>query len=211
MAKDPAFLFYPGDFMSGTLFMTDEQVGKYIRLLLAQHQHGHLSENQVNFICKTYDKDVMSKFRRDEAGLYYNERLEIEIVKRREFCQSRSKNREGKKSISNSYVTHMENRNKNENTDEIIEIGEPKKFSVAIKPKYVGQRPVRIYDLKEYFSQQMQLLELERANLNKFEEFMEKNPAAVFNDDRHLYNSFLAFHQNGYTKTNREPKKVKLI
>ena len=33
MAKDPAVLFYTNDFLSRTFTMTDEQVGKYIRLL----------------------------------------------------------------------------------------------------------------------------------------------------------------------------------
>ena len=51
MAKDPAFLFYPSDFLTGTMFMTDEQVGKYIRLLCAQHQKGHLCE-------KRHDEDM---------------------------------------------------------------------------------------------------------------------------------------------------------
>ena len=40
MAKDPAFLFYTSDFLTGTMFMTNEQVGIYIRLLCSQHQHG---------------------------------------------------------------------------------------------------------------------------------------------------------------------------
>lgn len=112
MAKDPAFLFYPGDFSTGTQFFSDDQVGKYMRLLMAQHQHGHLSENQVIFICKSYDKDIMSKFAKDANGLWFNERLELEINKRKKFIQSRSKNKEGKtkeKIISKSHVPHMEN------------------------------------------------------------------------------------------------------
>ena len=32
MAKDPAFLFYPTDFMGGTQFFTDDQLGKYLSL-----------------------------------------------------------------------------------------------------------------------------------------------------------------------------------
>jgi len=111
MSKDPAFLFYPNDFDMGTKFFTDEQAGKYIRLLIAQHQHGHLTEKQVNFICKSYDKDVFSKFIRDSEGLYYNERLDIEINKRRKYSESRSKNKTGKK----TYDQHMENENKDEN------------------------------------------------------------------------------------------------
>jgi len=119
MAKDPAFLFYTGDFTTGTQFFTDEQVGKYLRLLMAQHQHGRLSKNQMMFICKSYDSEIFSKFIIDSDGLYFNERLEIEVNKRRAFSESRSKNKLGKnkevKIISKSYDNHMENENKDIN------------------------------------------------------------------------------------------------
>lgn len=120
MAKDPAFLFYPNDFLSGTQFMSDEQVGKYMRILMAQHQHGHLSEDQVIFICKSYDNHIFSKLKKDVKGLWYNERLEIEIEKRKNYVISRGKNKEGKtkpKITSNSYDFHMENRNENEDVN----------------------------------------------------------------------------------------------
>jgi len=80
MAKDPAFLFYSGDFMTGTYFFSDEQVGKYIRLICMQHQKGHLSEEDMMKICKTYDKDIWLKFLKDDEGLFYNEKLENEII-----------------------------------------------------------------------------------------------------------------------------------
>jgi len=117
MAKDPAFLFYPGDFSTGTQFFSDEQVGKYIRLLMAQHQLGHLKESHMIFICKSYDNDIFSKFTKDVDGLYFNERLENEIIKRKKYTESRGKNRSGKNIISNSYDNHMENRNRNINID----------------------------------------------------------------------------------------------
>ncbi len=126
MAKDPAFLFYPGDFNTGTQFFTNEQVGKYMRLLMAQHQHGHLLEKHMIFICGSYDKDIFSKFKKDSDGNWFNERLEIEVIKRKNYVESRSKNKEGKtktKIISKSYDPHMENRNINEdvlNTDKEI-------------------------------------------------------------------------------------------
>lgn len=128
MAKDPAFLFYPNDFSSGTQFFSDEQVGKYIRLLMAQHQHGHLPENHMIFICKSYDKDIFSKFVQDSEGRWYNERLEIELDKRKNYISSRSKNKEGKtkeKIISKSYENHMvnENENINDNKKEWAEWG----------------------------------------------------------------------------------------
>lgn len=116
MAKDPAFLFYPGDFTTGTQFFSNEQVGKYMRLLMAQHQHGHLPEKHMIFICGSYDKDIFSKFIQDSEGNWYNERLEFEVNKRKNYVDSRSKNKEGKtkeKIISKSYDSHMENENRN--------------------------------------------------------------------------------------------------
>lgn len=111
MAKDPAFLFYPGDFNTGTQFFTDEQVGKYMRLLMAQHQHGHLSEKQVLIICKSHDKDIMAKFIRDPQGLFFNKRLDEETERRKKFSESRSKNRTSSKKTSSTYVRHMETEN----------------------------------------------------------------------------------------------------
>ena len=93
MAKDPAFLFYTGDFSTGTQFFTDEQVGKYIRLMMAQHQHGHLSEKQMIFICKERDDMIFEKFKVDSEGKYYQERLENECNKRKAFSESRRNNR----------------------------------------------------------------------------------------------------------------------
>jgi len=111
MAKDPAFLFYPNDFDCATRFFSNEQIGIYLRLLIAQFQNGRLSEKHINIICKTYDEDVISKFIKDENGLYYNERLENEIVKRKNYSESRRNNRKNKENISLSYDKHMENEN----------------------------------------------------------------------------------------------------
>ncbi len=127
MAKDPSFLFYSDNFLSGTMFLTDEQCGKYIRLLCAQHQTGHLSEKNMIFICKTYDKDIFEKFKIDDNGLYYNERLEYEIKKRKTYSESRSNNKKGKTKkeiICKSYDNHMGNGNGNGNIikDDILNI-----------------------------------------------------------------------------------------
>jgi len=123
MAKDPAFLFYTGDFTTGTQFMTDDHVGKYMRLLMAQHQHGRLSEKQVIFICKSFDSEIMCKFKKDDLGFFYNERLESEIIKRKSFSESRSNNKKGKTkdlfNTSKSYDNHMEDENENEIKKEI--------------------------------------------------------------------------------------------
>lgn len=134
MANDPAFLFYTNDFDSKTKFFTDAQVGKYLRLLMAQHQHGHLTEKQVLYICSTYDVDVMAKFTKDENGLYYNERLENEINKRKKYSESRRtnikkrydadnkqpKNKKKKSTHVPTHVVHMENENEIEKENETV-------------------------------------------------------------------------------------------
>ena len=91
MMKDPAFLFYSNDFLSGTMLMTNEQIGQYIKLLCLQHQKGHLKEKDMLNICKTYDEDIFSKFEKDEKGNYYNQKLEDEI--RKKYSESRRNNR----------------------------------------------------------------------------------------------------------------------
>lgn len=125
--KDPAFLFYSSDFLSGTMLMTDEEIGQYIKLLCLQHQKGHLKEKDMLNICKTYNEDIFSKFKKDEEGNYYNERLEYEANKRKAYSESRRNNRKKKetygkdmKNICNSYEQHMGNANANENRNRNI-------------------------------------------------------------------------------------------
>ena len=122
--KDPAFLFYSSDFLTGTMFMTDSQLGKYIKILCTQHQKGHLSEKDMLKICKRYDKDIFEKFTKDDNGKYYNIRLESEITKRKNYSKSRANNRKNKLTYENicfSYVKHMENENENINNINILE------------------------------------------------------------------------------------------
>jgi len=112
MSKDPAFLFYSSDWISGTMFLDHEQKGKFIDLLCAQHQRGRLRKKDMLIICKTYDEDVFSMFKRDREGLYYNEKLEFEQNRRRAYSESRRDNRKKKDNpldnISKTYVKHME-------------------------------------------------------------------------------------------------------
>ena len=142
MAKDPAFLFYSNDFLSGTFTMSNEQIGKYIRLLCLQHQKGSLSEKDMLNICKTYDEDIYCKFETKD-GKYINQRLYDEATKRRLYSESRRKNRESansnekidntdkdKNNISLSYVQHMENENENRNVIEIEDIRKEQKKKI---------------------------------------------------------------------------------
>lgn len=109
MAKDPAVLLYTSDFLSGTLTMSDEQVGRYIRLLCLQHQKGKLTEKDMQSICKGYDCDVYEKFDLID-GFYINKRMYEEAEKRSKFTESRRKNASAK-----HMPNHMENENENIN------------------------------------------------------------------------------------------------
>ena len=81
--KDPAFLFYSNDFISGTFTMSNEQIGMYIRALAISHtKGGKLTEKEIKRIID--DEEVLDKFKIDDEGYYYNERLLDEIEHRKE-------------------------------------------------------------------------------------------------------------------------------
>jgi len=66
------------------MFLSNEQVGKYIRLLCYQHQKGRLTKEQVLNVIGDWDNEIMSKFLYDD-GFYYNKRLETESERRKAF------------------------------------------------------------------------------------------------------------------------------
>ena len=114
MSKDPAVLFYSSDFLTGTMTMTNEHVGMYIRLLCLQHQKGKLTEKDMLYICSSYVEDVFCKFVRDISGMYFNQRMYDEASKRAKYSESRSKNVSKRYQKSKAtYVEHMENENEN--------------------------------------------------------------------------------------------------
>jgi hypothetical protein len=88
--KDPAFLMYAQDFLTGVTFMTDEQVGKYIRLLCLQHQKGHMTTEQMCKILQDDDVEVFEKFRQDQDGKWYNVKLDQEIERRAKYSEYQS-------------------------------------------------------------------------------------------------------------------------
>lgn len=126
MSKDPAFLFYPNDYIGGTMGMTFEEKGAYIELLMLQFNRGHMTSHMAGqMVGQLWDK-IKDKFIQDEDGLYYNARLETEIEKRKEFCNSRRNNINGTNQYTKSkdkngghmegHVTsHMENEDVNGN------------------------------------------------------------------------------------------------
>jgi hypothetical protein len=134
--KDPAFLFYSSDFLSGISDLTMEERGQFITLLCLQHQKGFLNEKTIRLSVGSVSVDVLSKFKKDEQENFFNERLKIEIEKRNNFTESRRNNgllggrpKENKKPKgkpnskpkNNHMDNHMGNENENENIDIIID------------------------------------------------------------------------------------------
>jgi uncharacterized protein YdaU (DUF1376 family) len=110
MAKDPAFLFYPGDYVSGTMGMTFEEKGAYMDLLMLQFNRGHMNNHMIQHTIGHLWEQVKCKFIQDEEGLWYNVRLDIEKEKRKTFTESRRNNikPKNKPKVEPSYETHMQ-------------------------------------------------------------------------------------------------------
>ena len=132
MAKDPAFLFYPNDWLGGTLGMTFEEKGAYLELLMLQFNRGHMTSHMIGQIVGQLWDKIKDKFVVDDQGLYYNVRLEVEVEKRKNYVESRKNNMSGKNQYtgkSGHMTSHktshmgghtdgrMENENENVNED----------------------------------------------------------------------------------------------
>lgn len=122
--KDPAVLFYTADFLTGTMLMDDAQIGRYIKLLCLQHQHGKLTEKQMQKVCGGYDEDVYAKFEQDENGDYYNRRMRDESIKRKSYSESRKNNLNKKRDMDTHMGNHMGNHMDSHMENIIININE---------------------------------------------------------------------------------------
>lgn len=123
MAKDPAFLFYPNDYIGGTMGMTFEEKGAYIELLMLQFNRGHMDGHMIGQCVGQLWNRIQSKFIQDEQGLWYNERLDIEKAKRKAFSESRRNNIKGNNQHMKGHMTtHMEDVNINVIEDKNINI-----------------------------------------------------------------------------------------
>lgn len=113
MAKDPAFLFYPGDASEDTQFMNRLERGCYFDLLKAQKKFIRFSLEQIK---KVLGKDFETCWGSIEMVLsteedmnnisstgllYFIGWVEDSIEKRKKFSESRSNNRRSVKDVNN--------------------------------------------------------------------------------------------------------------
>src|SRR5690606_3320165 len=114
MAKDPAFLFYPGDASEDTQFMNRLERGAYFDLLKAQKKFRRFTLEQIKKVlgqdfdaCWPAIELVLAK---DSDG-YYIEWVDEKIKAREAFSESRRRNRKKKSSEQEkkSSEQHMNN------------------------------------------------------------------------------------------------------
>lgn len=128
MAKDPAFLFYPGDWLGGTMGMTFEEKGAYMELLMMQFNRGHMTSHMIGQAVGQLWVKLQDKFIQDDYGLWFNVRLDQEKENRKNYTGSRKNNLLGKNQHSKKdplpaghMTSHMEDVNEDVINNKIIE------------------------------------------------------------------------------------------
>lgn len=98
MSKAPAFQFYAQDFLTGVMYLTNEEKGIYITMLAKQWTDGKIPKKRLGFLVgiewDNFSEELKAKFT-DLGTHIINERLEIEREKKQKFSEKQSKN--GKK------------------------------------------------------------------------------------------------------------------
>mgnify|MGYP006921364929 CR=1 FL=1 len=120
MAKDPAFLFYPGDWLGGTMGMTLEEKGAYLELLVMQWNSGRIANDAaIRLVGEKLWHKLEHKFDADGGGLF-NKRLEHEKQKRKKHSENQSINAKKRWSRGNAVALPLENENINEDENGIV-------------------------------------------------------------------------------------------
>lgn len=169
MAKDPAFLFYPGDWLGGTLLFSRSHKGAYMDLLMAQYANGHLSIDEIRGVLNgdfesMWESRLSAKFKVDDKGLYFNEKLDEVLAGRRLFTASRLSNLKGNSKKKNTHTgthmeTHMETHmgghmeNENENENIIFKVSKEKKEKTTIKKNSTKVQSEKSIEIIEYLNE----------------------------------------------------------
>jgi uncharacterized protein YdaU (DUF1376 family) len=145
MSKDPAFLFYPGDWNLGTMHMTLLEKGAYIELLMLQFARGKFTLAQAKHMLNGSFSEtwttISEKFETD-GTYYWNTRLKLEKDKRVMFTESRRLNALTPKKEDEDMQGHMEGHMENVNKDKNINKNKSKKIKIPT-----------IEEVKQYFKE----------------------------------------------------------
>lgn len=214
MAKDPAFLFYPGDWLGGTMGMTLEQKGAYIELLMLQFNVGHMTSDMIGQVVgQNWDK-IKHKFKKDSKGLYWNERLEKEKKARKAYTESRKNNLKG----SNQYTKkrghktlHKEDEDEDENRrlklkieNEIVLPFQTDNFKTAWNDWKEYKSIEHNFKFKSPKTEQRSLIELQKLSNN-----IESEAIAMIN--RSISNNWKGFFKEKIQKNGQDRKTFKTV
>lgn len=98
MNKPPAFPFYAQDFLTGVVYLTNEEIGIYIKMLCKQWTDGKIPKKRLGFLVgldwDKFSNELRLKFN-DKGDYLINERLEKEREKKINFQEKQREN--GKK------------------------------------------------------------------------------------------------------------------
>ena len=122
--KDPAFLFYPGDYLRDTQCLSEKSQVAYDRIMCEHMRNICISQQQLNFFTKRLSDEEKAELLfllTQTDGGYQITWVAESICKRREYSNSRRNNRTKSKKTSDedvlTYDQHMENENEDENTN----------------------------------------------------------------------------------------------
>ena len=118
MAKDPAFLFYPGDYLRDTQTLSEKTQVAYDRIMCEHMRNICITQQQLKFFTKRLNSDEIEELMftlKKVNGGFQIEWVAESIDKRRAYSESRRENRNGKsKKDMLIYDKHMENEIENE-------------------------------------------------------------------------------------------------
>lgn len=174
MAKDPAVLWYWNDWAGGTKTFSRFLKGCYMDLLDAQFNCGELTLDEIKTVLGSdfgSSWPALQKKFKVSNGLYFNERLTFEKIKRQKYSKSRSDNRNSEQHMSG----HMENENeiKIDNEDLIKKYGEEMILEFLTYWNEPNKKGKRKWELEKTWSLEGRLFRWFK-NINKYSKPKEK-------------------------------------
>jgi uncharacterized protein YdaU (DUF1376 family) len=211
VGKQPYIPFYIGDYIKATRILPLAVRGAWVDLILNMWENpvrGELTGTYEDFSRMMSCTEEEARFainllmQKKTADITLHSDGTVTIVSRRmkRDCDISSKRADSAKkrwdkevSKDLAYAKNIqkhEYENEYESENEIV-FGLKKESRISIKKVYAGDKVKIIYDLRAYFADRVE--DFARAGWTAYDDFMAANPAAVFEDDNHLYNSYRKF------------------
>ena len=126
--KDPAFLFYPGDYLRDTQCLSETVQGAYDRIMCEHMRNTCITQVQLNFFTKKLSEAEVAELKQvltETPDGFYIAWVADSFTKRKAYSESRRKNRNSKpkndtpnsNNTSQTYEQHMENEIEDENVN----------------------------------------------------------------------------------------------